>query len=87
MEVVNELVLTPFHEIAQQGRTARDNADADGNKDMLSESQKLIRGADRILKTIEPMCTRLWEDYGHNFIDALKENGTQPDTFRFYLQI
>ncbi|KAL2753779.1 hypothetical protein ACRALDRAFT_2029534 [Sodiomyces alcalophilus JCM 7366] len=74
MEVINELVLTPFQEIVQQASIARDNANADENKDMLSESQKLIRGAERILKIVEPMCTRLWEDYGHNFIDALKEN-------------
>ncbi|ROT40208.1 hypothetical protein SODALDRAFT_306264 [Sodiomyces alkalinus F11] len=74
MEVVNDLVLAPFKDIVQQGSIARDNANAGDNEDMLSESQKLIRGAERILKLVEPMSTRLWEVYGHNFIDALKEN-------------
>ncbi|KAM0325474.1 hypothetical protein ACHAQA_007461 [Verticillium albo-atrum] len=72
MDLVSGLVATPFREIVDKAATAVQNAGE--NNDMLLEGQKLGRGADRILKAIEPLCDRLLADHGTGFIDALKEN-------------
>ncbi|KAM0277696.1 hypothetical protein ACHAQH_005639 [Verticillium albo-atrum] len=72
MDLVSGLVATPFREIVDKAAAAVQNAGDD--KDMLVEGQKLGRGADRILKAIEPLCDRLLADHGAGFIDALKEN-------------
>ncbi|KAM0504563.1 hypothetical protein ACHAPB_003915 [Verticillium nonalfalfae] len=72
MDLVAGLVATPFREIVVKAATAVENAGDD--KDMLTEGQRLGRGADRILKAIEPLCDRMLADHGAAFIDALKEN-------------
>jgi hypothetical protein len=74
MDDVAELVLTPFREIVEKGKTAVENAgDA---QPMLRTSQTLVKEGERALKKIEPLCKKHLEEYGVNFIDALKENGT-----------
>lgn len=75
MDIVTDLVIAPFNEIVEKATLARQNAGED--QSMLAESQKLSRGAERILKTVVPLCTRLHGEYGSNFIDALKQHGQQ----------
>ncbi|TIC98868.1 hypothetical protein CH35J_005544 [Colletotrichum higginsianum] len=72
MDVVVNLVTGPFKEVVEKGTVALENAG--DNKEMLSESQKLIKGAERILKIIEPLCARHLEEYGVNFTNALKDD-------------
>jgi hypothetical protein len=74
MDIVTELVIAPFNEIVEKATAAQQNAGED-DKSMLTESQKLIRGAERILKTVVPLCTRLHTEYGVNFINELKQHG------------
>lgn len=74
MDIVTELVIAPFNEIVEKATAAQQNAGED-DKSMLTESQKLIRGAERILKTVVPLCTRLHAEYGVNFINELKQHG------------
>lgn len=73
MDVVADLVIAPFKEIVEKATTAHENAQ--DNKEMLAESQKLIRGAERTLKTVVPLCTRLYAEFEGNFIDELKQHG------------
>lgn len=77
MDVVVNLVTGPFKEIVEKGTVALENAG--DNKEMLSESQKLIKGAERILKIIEPLCARHLEEYGVNFTNALKDDSRSTD--------
>ncbi|KAK2028058.1 SH3 domain-containing protein [Colletotrichum zoysiae] len=72
MDVVADLVTGPFREVVEKGNLALENAG--DNKEMLSEGQKLVKGAERILKTIEPLCERHLEEYGVTFTDALKDD-------------
>lgn len=72
MDVVVDLVTGSFKEIIEKGKIAIENGG--DNQDMLSESQKLVKGAERILKTIEPLCSRHLEECGANFTNALKDN-------------
>jgi hypothetical protein len=74
MELVDELVLTPFKEIVEKGKRAVENA-ADGEAEMLKASKALVREGERALKKIEPLCKKHFVEYGSNFLDALKENG------------
>lgn len=73
MDVVTELVIAPFKEIVEKASIAYQNGD--DNQEMLAESQKLVKGAERVLKTIVPLCTRLHENHGYHFIDELKQHG------------
>ncbi|WQF80174.1 Putative SH3 domain-containing protein [Colletotrichum destructivum] len=77
MDVVVNLVTGPFKEIVEKGTVALDNAG--DNKEMVSESQKLIKGAERILKIIEPLCARHLEEHGVNFTNALKDDSRSTD--------
>ncbi|KAF4773454.1 SH3 domain-containing protein [Colletotrichum scovillei] len=77
MDVVKDLVTGPFEEVVEKGTVALGNAGDD--RDMLSESQKLVKGAERILKIIEPLCLRHLEESGVNFIDALKDDNEIAD--------
>ncbi|GKT48565.1 uncharacterized protein ColSpa_08746 [Colletotrichum spaethianum] len=61
MDVVADLVTGPFKEVVEKGSLALENAG--DNKEMHSESQKLVKGAERILKIIEPLCERHLEEY------------------------
>ncbi|KAM0431849.1 hypothetical protein ACHAPT_005101 [Fusarium lateritium] len=72
MDDVADLVVTPFREIVDKGRTALENAG--DNKPMLKAAQSLVKEGERALKRIEPLCRKLLDEYGSNFVDALKEN-------------
>lgn len=72
MDDVNNLVITPFREVSEKATEALNNAGE--NQDMRKAAQKLVKEGDRSLKRIEPLCTKLHNDYGDNFLNALKEN-------------
>lgn len=74
MEEVDDLVLTPFKEIAEKARLAVVNA-GDGNPIMLQAAQSLLKEGDRGLRKISPLCKKQYEDYGTSFIASLKDNG------------
>ncbi|TDZ37716.1 hypothetical protein C8035_v007677 [Colletotrichum spinosum] len=82
MDTVGDLVTGPFREIIEKASAAVENAGDD--KNMLSESQKLVKGAERCLKIIEPLCERHLTESGGLFIDALKDNNEIAD-FRLEL--
>ncbi|KAL6923701.1 hypothetical protein FSST1_000975 [Fusarium sambucinum] len=73
MDDVVDLVIGPFRDIVDKGREAIENAGDD--KTMLKASQSLTKEGDRALKKIEPLCRKHLDEYGSNFLDALKENG------------
>ena len=77
MDLVDDLVLTPFKEIVDKATTAVENA-GDESPEMLKSSQTLLKEGQRALKRIEPLCQKHFEEYGSNFTDALKENGKPP---------
>ncbi|KAF4470758.1 hypothetical protein FALBO_2330, partial [Fusarium albosuccineum] len=72
MDDVADLVVTPFRDIVEKGRTAVENAGDD--KPMLKAAQSLVKEGERALKRIEPLCRKHLDEYGSNFLDALKEN-------------
>ncbi|KAH6895620.1 hypothetical protein B0T10DRAFT_455866 [Thelonectria olida] len=72
MDDVVELVVTPFQDIVEKGRTAVENAGDD--QPMLKAARALVKEGERALKKIEPLCRKNLDDYGSNFLDALKEN-------------
>ncbi|KAM5348209.1 hypothetical protein ACJ41O_008033 [Fusarium nematophilum] len=72
MDDVADLVVTPFRDIVEKGRTAVANA-GDGQP-MLKAAQTLVKEGERALKRIEPLCRKHLDEYGSNFLDALKEN-------------
>ena len=75
---VQNLVLAPFQEIVEKGKTALQNATDAGltkSDHMSRAAQNLVRDGERALKKIEPLCKRHWDEYSTNFIFALKENG------------
>lgn len=69
------LVVTPFREIVDKGKTALDNA-ADSDP-MRKAATSLIKEGERALKRIEPICFKHFEHFGTNFRHALQENGRQ----------
>jgi hypothetical protein len=72
------LVIAPFRDIIEKGNAAIANAqDADNDKSapMLKAAQSLVKEGERALKRIEPLCTKNFDEYGLNFIDAVKEHG------------
>ncbi|KAI0393831.1 hypothetical protein F5Y17DRAFT_476337 [Xylariaceae sp. FL0594] len=76
-EEVERLVLEPFRSIVEKGRTAIENVESEGDKapePMLKAAQNLVKEGERALKKIEPVSTAHFEEYGSNFIDAVKEN-------------
>lgn len=73
MDDIADLVLTPFRDIVEKGRTAVQNAD--DTQPMLKASQALLKEGERALKKIEPLCKKHFDDYGPNFIAALRDNG------------
>ncbi|KAJ4139080.1 hypothetical protein NW765_002977 [Fusarium oxysporum] len=72
MDDVGDLVIAPFRDIVEKGREATQNAGDD--KTMLKASQSLTKEGERALKKIEPLCRKHLDEYGSNFLDALKEN-------------
>ncbi|KAF7562489.1 hypothetical protein G7046_g1630 [Stylonectria norvegica] len=77
MDDIADLVLTPFREIVEKGRTAVENAG--DTQPMLKTSQNLFKEGTRALKRIEPLCKKHLDEYGSNFLDALKENDEIAD--------
>lgn len=75
MEEIDDLIVTPFKEIADKARQAVENA-GDDHPDMLKVAKSLLKEAERGLKRIEPLCKKHIEDYGSSFTTALKENGS-----------
>lgn len=73
MDILDDLVLGPFRDIREKGRTAVENAG--DSQPMLKSSQQLVREGERALKKIEPLCKKHLDIYGPNFMDALKDNG------------
>ncbi|KAK0715859.1 hypothetical protein B0H67DRAFT_252806 [Lasiosphaeris hirsuta] len=76
---VQNLVLAPFRDVVEKGKTAVDNAKDAGLQPMQKAAQSLVNNAERALKKIEPVCRRQLEEYGPSFIDALKENDDISD--------
>ena len=75
---VHNLVLAPFHEVAEKGRTALENATAAGftkSDAVFKAAHNLARNGERASEKLEPLCKKKWEEYGINFVVALKENG------------
>ncbi|KAI2635402.1 hypothetical protein GGS21DRAFT_490065 [Xylaria nigripes] len=76
-EEVEQLLLAPFRDIVEKGRTAVKNAECTDDEApglMLNVAQKLMREGERALKNIEPVAMMNYEEYGYQFIDAVKEN-------------
>lgn len=73
MDDIADLVVTPFRDIVEKGQTAVENAG--DTQPMLKAAQSLVKEGERALKRIEPLCRKQLEEYGSNFLDALKENG------------
>ncbi|KAI1163322.1 hypothetical protein F5B18DRAFT_325332 [Nemania serpens] len=76
-EEVERLVLANFREIVEKGKTAIENVESAGDQapaPMLKAAQNLVREGEKALKKIEPVSTNYYEEYGSNFIDAVKEN-------------
>ncbi|PTB70738.1 hypothetical protein BBK36DRAFT_1165243 [Trichoderma citrinoviride] len=81
MENIVDLILTPFRDIVDKGRTAVQNAgDA---QPMLKASQALLKEGERALKKIEPLCKKHFDDFGPNFIEAVKDNVDDFDADKF----
>lgn len=74
MDEVDDLVLAPFRDIVEKAKQAVHNAGSD-NPAMLKAAQTLIKEGERGLKRIEPLCNKHIDEYGPNFIAALKDNG------------
>lgn len=77
-EDVHILVLVPFRDIVEKAKLAIENAeDADPPlAEMRKAAQSLCKEGERALKRIQPLCKKHLEEYGQNFVNALKENGT-----------
>ncbi|KAJ8124007.1 hypothetical protein O1611_g9462 [Lasiodiplodia mahajangana] len=76
-ELVEGLVLSQFREIVEKGKTAIENVESAGDQapeSMLKAAQNLVKEGEKALKKIEPVSTANYEEYGTNFIDAIKEN-------------
>ncbi|KAI0457791.1 hypothetical protein F5B21DRAFT_73483 [Xylaria acuta] len=76
-EEVERLVLAQFREIVEKGKTAIENVESAGDQapePMLKAAQNLVKEGEKALKKIEPVSTATHEEYGSNFINAIKEN-------------
>ncbi|KAI1813391.1 hypothetical protein GGS20DRAFT_586560 [Poronia punctata] len=76
-EEVERLVLAPFRDIVEKGKAAIENVESAGDQApeaMLKAAQNLVKEGERALKKIEPISTANYEEYGSNFVDAIKEN-------------
>lgn len=81
-EDVHNLVLAPFRGMVEKGTVAVEQM-KDGGRITWEQTRKfarsLVKEGGRALKRIEPLCTKHWEEYGSNFVTALKENGNQKN--------
>ncbi|KAJ2986704.1 hypothetical protein NUW58_g4899 [Xylaria curta] len=76
-EEVERLVLAPFREIVEKGKTTIENVESAGDQapaPMLKAAQNLVKEGEKALKKIEPVSTANHEEYGSNFVNAIKEN-------------
>ncbi|KAK8059538.1 hypothetical protein PG996_009468 [Apiospora saccharicola] len=74
---VERLILAPFKEIVEKANVAIANAegaDDDVAASMLKAAQSLAKEGERALTRIEPLCAKNYEQYGTNFVDAIKEH-------------
>ncbi|KAK0636925.1 hypothetical protein B0T17DRAFT_596321 [Bombardia bombarda] len=71
---VHDLVLGPFRDVVEKGRKALDNAREANAQPMQKAAQSLVSNGERALKKIEPVCKRQLDEFGANFVNALKEN-------------
>lgn len=78
MEVVIELVLSPFRDIVEKAQAAINNAG--DSVPMLKAAQTLLKEGERALKRIEPICQKHLAEYGPGFVDILRENGKSGDS-------
>ena len=78
-EAVRDLVFAPFADIADKAKAAVENAKEADNPAMLKAAQNLVREGDRAVKKLEPLCKKHLDEFASNFVDALKENGGQPN--------
>ena len=74
MDDVEDLVVTPFRDIVEKGKTAIGNAG--DNEAMIKAATTLVKEGERALRRIEPLCKKHLDDYGANFVISIKENGT-----------
>lgn len=76
-EDVQNLVLAPFKGMVEKGTVAVEQG-KDGDQTTWEQTRKfaqnLIKEGGRALKKLEPLCKKQWEEYGANFVAALKEN-------------
>ncbi|KAG5980477.1 hypothetical protein E4U55_003990 [Claviceps digitariae] len=72
MDIVDELAVKPFREVVEKGKLAMENAG--DSQDMMKEALRLVKVGERCLTRIESTCRKLYNEYGNNFIIALKEN-------------
>jgi hypothetical protein len=72
---VDDVVLAPFRDIVSHGQAAINNAENIGDDEMLKSAQVVLKEGERAIKRIEPVCRKVYEDYGANFVDALMDNG------------
>lgn len=75
---VERLILAPFKEIVEKANVAianAESADDDVATSMLKAAQSLAKEGERALTRIEPLCAKNHEQYGTNFVDAIKEHG------------
>lgn len=82
---LEHLVLASFREVVAKARTAVANAEAAAgggdDHDMAGNARIMVRAAkglvakgERALGKLEPVCERLWGDYGVGFVDGVKES-------------
>jgi hypothetical protein len=77
-EDVQNLVLAPYRCMVEKGTVAVEqmkDADQSASEQARKFAQNLVKEGGRALKKIEPLCKKHWEEYGPNFVTALKENG------------
>lgn len=75
---IERLVLSPFREIVEKANTALKNAEDaedDVSAPICKAAQSLAKEGEKALKKIEPLCQKNYEEYGVNFVDAMKEHG------------
>jgi hypothetical protein len=83
-EAVNELVIAPFKELVEKANTALQNAedaDPEAGEPMQKAAKNLAKEGERALKRIEPLCDKIFQEFGSAFVDALKENGNHCASF------
>ncbi|KAK0391165.1 hypothetical protein NLU13_0666 [Sarocladium strictum] len=72
MDDIGHLVITPFQEVVEKGKTAVENAG--DSQPMAKAALSLVKEGERALKKIEPLCKKYVAEFGVNFRDALREN-------------